>query len=131
MRFATLDLVRADWRRYTGDILEEGGIPSTNAQFDISAVSIEENSGRSPVNYILPPGVSRVIDPANPQLRQLNEQSIEMKVTELAQGDARAAYKSLYMDFRRYKTLKMEVHAEEIDEYPLEDDQLYFFIRLG
>ncbi|WP_303920070.1 cell surface protein SprA [Draconibacterium sediminis] len=131
MRFATLDLVRADWRRYTGDILEDGGIPSTNAQFDISAVSIEENSGRSPVNYILPPGVSRVIDPANPQLRQLNEQSIEMKVTQLETGDARAAYKSLYMDFRRYKTLKMDVHAEEIEEYPLEDDELYFFIRLG
>ncbi|WP_297099825.1 cell surface protein SprA [uncultured Draconibacterium sp.] len=131
LRFATLDLVRADWRRYTGDILEDGAIPSTDASFDISAVSIEENSSRSPVNYILPPGVSRVIDPANPQLRQLNEQSIEMKVTELEQGDARAAYKSLYMDFRRYKTLKMEVHAEEIDEYPLEDDQLYFFIRLG
>ncbi|WP_321346653.1 cell surface protein SprA [uncultured Draconibacterium sp.] len=131
LRFATLDLVRADWRRYTGDIIEDGGLPSANAQFDISAVSIEENSSREPVNYILPPGVSRVIDPANPQLRQLNEQSIEMKVTELEQGDARAAYKSLYMDFRRYKTLKMEVHAEEIEEYPLDDDELYFFIRLG
>ncbi|MDX8338758.1 cell surface protein SprA [Draconibacterium sp. IB214405] len=131
LRFATLDLVRADWRRYTGDILEEGGLPSADAELDIAAVSIEENSSREPVNYVLPPGVSRTIDPANPQLRQLNEQSIELKVTNLEQGDARAAYKSLYMDFRRYKTLKMEVHAEEIEEYPLDDDELYFFIRLG
>lgn len=131
MRFATLDLVRADWRRYTGDLSDEIGTPSTNADFEISAVSIEENGSREPVNYVLPPGISRVIDPANPQLRQLNEQSIVLKTTELEQGDSKAAYKPLYMDFRRYKRLKMEVHAEEIDGHPLEDDELVFFIRMG
>ena len=99
--------------------------------FDISAVSIEENGSRQPVNYILPPGISRVIDPANPQLRQLNEQSMVMKVTELEQGDAKAAYKSLYMDFRRYKRLQLEVHAEEMEDLPLKDNELYLFIRLG
>ena len=130
LRFATLDLVRADWRRYTRDLGEQDAV-STNATFDVSAVNIEENGSRQPVNYILPPGISRVIDPANPQLRQLNEQSMVLKVTDLEQGDARAAYKSLYMDFRRYKTLKLEVHAEQIPEYPLNDDELHFFIRLG
>ena len=35
--------------------------------------------------------------------------------TDLEQGDARATYKNLYMDFRNYKTLKMEIHAEEIE----------------
>jgi len=54
-----------------------------------------------------------------------------MKVTGLEQGDARAAYKSLYMDFRRYKRLKMEIHAEEMDGYPIKDDELVFFIRMG
>jgi len=131
MRFATLDLVRADWRRYTGDLSDEIGTPSANANFEISAVSIEENGSREPVNYILPPGISRVIDPANPQLRQLNEQSIVLKATELEQGDAKATYKSLYMDFRRYKKLKMEVHAEEMEGYSLRDDELVFFIRMG
>ena len=130
MRFATLDLVRADWRRYTKPIGDLNA-SSPNANFDISAVSIEENGSREPVNYILPPDITRVIDPANPQLRQLNEQSMVIKVTELEQGDARAAYKSLYMDFRRYKRLKLEVHAEEMEGYPLNDDELYFFIRLG
>ena len=130
LRFATLDLVRADWRRYSrnlGDI----DAASPNASFDVSAVNIEENGSRDPVNYILPPDISRVIDPANPQLRQLNEQSMVLKVTGLEQGDSRAAYKSLYMDFRRYKKLKLEVHAEEIEDFPLEDDELHFFIRLG
>jgi cell surface protein SprA len=130
LRFATLDLVRADWRRYTRHIGEQDAF-SPNSSFDVSAVSIEENGSREPVNYILPPGISRVIDPANPQLRQLNEQSMVLKVTELEQGDAKAAYKPMYMDFRRYKKLKLDVHAEEIEEYPLKDDELYFFIRVG
>ena len=130
LRFATMDLVRADWRRYTREIGEEG-VNSPNVNFDVSAVNIEENGSREPVNYILPPGITRVIDPTNPQLRQLNEQSMVLKVTELEQGDARAAYKPLYMDFRRYKRLKVEVHAEEIEEYPLNDDELHFFIRMG
>lgn len=131
LRFATLDLVRADWRKYTRTLTEENGLESLNASFDVSAVNVEENGNREPVNYILPPGIDRVIDPANPQLRQLNEQSLVLKVTELEQGDAKAAYKNLYMDFRNYKTLKMEVHAEEIEGYPLEDDELSVFIRLG
>ncbi|NQU54048.1 MAG: cell surface protein SprA [Bacteroidetes bacterium] len=130
LRFATLDLVRADWRRYSQNIGEPDAF-SPNAEFDVSAVNIEENGSREPVNYILPPGIDRVIDPANPQLRQLNEQSMVLKVTDLEQGDARAAYKALYMDFRRYKKLKLEVHAEEIEDYPLNDNELYFFIRLG
>ena len=130
MRFATLDLVRADWRRYTRP-LGNMGATSPNANFDVSAVSIEENGSREPVNYILPPGINRVIDPANPQLRQLNEQSMVLKVTDLDQGDARAAYKALYMDFRRYKRIKLDIHAEEIEGHPLKDDELSFFIRLG
>lgn len=130
LRFAELDLVRADWRTYTRHIGEPDAV-SPNANFNVSAVSIEENGSREPVNYILPPGISRVIDPANPQLQQLNEQSMVLKVAGLEQGDARASYKSLNMDFRRYKQLKLEVHAEQIEEYPLKDNELYFFVRLG
>ncbi|MEN8116860.1 MAG: cell surface protein SprA [Bacteroidota bacterium] len=130
LRLATLDLVRADWRRYSGNLAEENMV-SPNTEFEVAAVSIEENGSREPVNYVLPPGIDRVIDPANPQLRQMNEQSMVLKVTELEQGDARAAYKPLYMDFRRYKTLKMEIHSEEIEGQPLKDDELHLFIRLG
>ncbi len=130
LRFATLNLVRADWRRYTRD-LSEDGTASPATDLDVSAVNIEENGSRQPVNYILPPDIDRVIDPANPQLRQLNEQSMVLKVTNLEQGDARAAYKNIGMDFRRYKTLRMEVHAEQMEGYELEDDELSLFIRLG
>ena len=130
LRFAELDLVRADWRNYTRHIGDQDAI-SPNANFNVSAVSIEENGSREPVNYILPPGISRVIDPANPQLRQLNEQSMVLKVTELEQGDARAAYKSINMDFRRYQKIKLEVHAEQLEDSPLKDNELMFFVRIG
>ena len=130
LRFGALDLVRADWRRYTRDLGEVGAV-SPNSNFDVSAVNIEENGSRLPINYVLPPEIDRVIDPANPQLRQLNEQSMVLKVTELEQGDARGAYKNLYMDFRMYNNIRLEVHAEEIEGYPVKDEELTFFIRLG
>ncbi len=134
LRFATLDLVRGEWRKYNYSLREAGlyqpDDPSSGA-FDIFAVNIEENGYRSPVNYILPPGITRVIDPTNPQLRQLNEQSMSFKVIDLADGDARAAYKNVDMDVRKYKRLRMFVHAEEISESTLNDDDLTVFVRLG
>ena len=130
LRFAELDLVRADWRNYTRHIGEPDAV-SVDAKLNISAVSIEENGSREPINYVLPPGISRVIDPANPQLRQLNEQSMVLRVTGLEPGDAKAAYKALNMDFRRYKTLRLEVHAEQMEDYPLKDNELMFFVRMG
>jgi cell surface protein SprA len=131
LRFATLDLVRADWRKYTKDVDGKVTANSLTTQFDISAVNIEENASRKPVNYVLPPGIDRVIDPANPQLRQLNEQSLLMRTIGLEEGQARAAYKNLAMDFRNYKRLQMEVHAEAIKGYPLKDNDLSLFIRIG
>jgi len=131
MRFATLDLVRTNWRRYDKDLTEDLSIPSPDTQFEISAVNVEENSSKKPVNYILPPGVSRVIDPSNAQLTQLNEQSMVLRTTDLQPGDARGAYKTMLIDMRRYKTLKLEVHAEEMEGTNLKDDDLYLFVRLG
>ena len=131
LRFATLDLVRSDWRKYTKDVDGKLGNGSLNTQFNISAVNIEENASRKPVNYVLPPGIERVIDPANPQLMQLNEQSLLLRAIDLEEGEARAAYKTLSMDFRNYKRLQMEVHAEAISGYPLKNDDLSMFVRIG
>ena len=134
LRFATLDLVRADWRKYTKDVDGKISTSSPDSQFEISAVNIEENASRQPIHYVLPPGIERVIDPANPQLRQLNEQSLVLRAIHLEEGDAKAAYKSLSMDFRNYKRLLMDVHAEAIegsDAIPLKDDDLSLFVRIG
>ena len=131
LRFATLDLVRADWRKYTKDVDGNIGSNSLTTQFNISAVNIEENASRKPINYVLPPGIDRVIDPNNAQLRQLNEQSLVLQAIDLEEGDARATYKNLSMDFRNYKRLQLEVHAEAIKNYPLKDNELTAFIRIG
>ncbi len=133
LRFATLDLIRAEWRKYNQPLydIENNVTPNPNTKFEVSAVNIEENGKRAPVNYILPPGISRVIDPANPSVRELNEQSISLKITDLAQGDARAVYKSLGMDLRQFKRLKMDVHAEAVQGYSLADNEIMAFIRIG
>lgn len=133
LRFASLDLIRAEWRRYERDLFEPSDNVSSNPStvFEVSAVNIEENGTREPVNYILPPGVSRVIDPANPSPRELNEQSISLKVIDLARGDARGVYKNINMDMRQYRRLKMDVHAEAVQGYHLEDGDMVAFIRLG
>ena len=135
LRFAKLDLVRSEWRRYHFP-LTQGGEDLSSPEpsegiLDVSAVNIEENAGKVPVNYVLPPDIDRVIDPTNPQLRQLNEQSILMKVQNLDDGDARAVYKNLFLDIRQYKKIQLEVHAEALESDLLNDDDLVAFIRLG
>ena len=131
LRFASLDLVRTNWRRYEKDLTEDSSLPVQSTQFEISAKNVEENSNGTPVNYIIPPGVSRVIDPSNAQLTQLNEQAMVLRTIDLNPGDARGAYKTMMIDMRRYKTLKLEVHAEELKGSSLRDDDLYLFVRLG
>ncbi|WP_171596877.1 cell surface protein SprA [Marinifilum caeruleilacunae] len=132
MRFATLDLVRDDWRKYEQAINEdENDAVVSDATFDITAINIEENAAKEPVNYILPPGIDRVVDPSNPQLIQLNEQAILLKVIDLENGKGKGAYKTLNMDIRKYGKLKMDVHAEEIDGLPINDNEVTAFIRLG
>ncbi len=135
MRFAKLDLVRAEWRKYNISFMEGGErvtLPeATDGTFEISSVSIEENSGKVPVNYVLPPGFDRITDPQNPQLRQLNEQAMVLKVQNLEDGDARAAFRNVNLDIRQYRRLRMEVHAEAMIGQPLQNDELTAFIRIG
>ena len=129
LRFATMELVRGEWRTYEQALSTSS---TSSGTLDVSSVNIEENNEKEPVNYVLPPGISRVIDPSQPQLRQENEQAMSLKVTNLAPGDARAVYKNAGMDMRQYKRLKMFVHAEKlIGDMNLEDDQVSMFIRLG
>ena len=133
LRFASLDLVRGEWRSYTKNLFPVGKLPTSDGQLDVQAVNIEENSEKSPVNYVLPPGITREVDPGQTQILQLNEQSMVMKVTQLAPEDARGVYKNTSFDMRQYKRLQMFVHAEKLpdDTRSLNDYELSCFIRLG
>jgi len=132
LRFATLELKRSEWRNYRNDLVS-GGAVTGSGNLGISTVNIEENGRRTPVNYILPPGVTRILDPGQPQLRQENEQSLSLKITDLDPDDSRAVYKGSMYDLRRYKRLQMFVHAERLSEDPgtLQDGELSIFLRLG
>ena len=100
---------------------------------EVSAVNIEENNDKTPVNYVLPPGISRVTDPSQPQLTENNEQALNMVVKELQQQESKAVYRNMNMDLRHYKHMQMFVHANHLvpDATGLKDGQLAVFIRLG
>ncbi|MFA6871037.1 MAG: cell surface protein SprA [Bacteroidaceae bacterium] len=134
LRFATLELVRGEWRTYEQSLLNaQQSVASKSGTLNLSAVNIERNSDKEPVNYVLPPGITRIIDPSQPQLRQLNEQALNMKVLDLAAGDALAGYKNTNLDLRQYKRLQLFAHAEKLidDNTNLEDNQVALFVRLG
>lgn len=133
LRFGTFELVRGEWRSYEQDLSNPKMPPSIKGTLEVSTVNKEENGQREPVNYVLPPGVSRAIDPSQMQLVQQNEQALSLKITNLAPQDARAVYKTTFYDLRQYKRLQLFTHAEAFvpDASDLKSGQLSVFIRLG
>jgi len=133
VRFGRLELVRNQWRRYRRNLISGG--PNTVIEgsdgtlFDVNAVNIEENSSRTPFNYVLPPGIVREQSlGAFPNVRQ-NEQSLSLDVCNLQDGDARAIYKILNLDMRQFTRMRMFVHAEAMEN--IESGKLKMFMRLG
>ncbi len=134
-RFATLQLVRGDWRTFDRELSAPGEFVPGNTEdtgFEVFTVNIEENGQRFPIPYVLPPGIEREQDLGTTTMHQRNEQSLAMKVTNLQDGDARAVFKTSNLDVRQYRRLKMFAHAEKVsDDEMLNDDDLTVFIRLG
>ena len=130
LRFGSLDLVRGEWRIYKQSLNTSA---TETATFNVSAVNIEENNDKIPVNYVLPPGISRATDPSQPQLVENNEQALNMVVTNMQHGESKAVYKKTSLDLRQYKRMQMFVHANHLvpDVTNLQDNQLAVFIRLG
>jgi len=54
-----------------------------------------------------------------------------LRIHNLEDGDARAAFKNVNLDIREYRRLRMEAHAEAIIGQPLKDNDLTLFIRIG
>lgn len=136
LRFASFDLVSGEWRKYTDNLLYNGmyptGTQTNNTTFTVATVNIEENGKRSPVPYCLPPGIDRERQYTTTSYTKENEQSLSMKITDLADGDARAVYKTMNMDMRQYNKLKMFIHAEKVNDADnYKDGEISAFIRLG
>ncbi len=129
LRFGSLDLVRGTWRVYEQNLDNS----AQTGTMTTASVSIEENSDKTPVNYVLPPGITREQDPTQPQLVQANEQALDINVSNLSNGESKAVYKHSTIDMRQYKRIQMFVHANAMEQNTtnLQDGQLAVFVRLG
>ena len=135
LRFATLDLVRGDWRTYTNSLQPDvDNDPSDDGTVtDVNTVNIEENFGRQPIPYVLPPGVVREQLNNNNTIIRQNEQSLSFVVENLESEDSRGVFKNVNIDVRQYERIKMFMHAEKIlnGDYSDDDTPLVGFLRIG
>ncbi len=136
LRFAEMSLVRGNWRTYTNNLREDGDyVPGTGGgetSFNVSTLNLEENAQRYPIPYVMPKEVEREISYLQQTARELNEQSLTMRATNLSDGDARAVYKNTSYDFRRFGALRLYVHGEKaFENEDLKKGDVTFFIRLG
>ncbi|WP_330442609.1 T9SS outer membrane translocon Sov/SprA [Flavobacterium sp. C4GT6] len=153
LRFGALDLVRGEWRRYTGlfdeDTDPDGNTSDTQTGFDVTSLNVQENGARSPINYVSPPGVVREQLYSGTAVINQNEQALSLRVYStsgsgtdggLEPGDSRAVFKNVNVDMRQFKKLRMFLHAEplsaggggELEENgAVQSGELKAFIRFG
>jgi cell surface protein SprA len=134
LRMARFELVRSDWRRYAYDLKKPGEYIKTDDNstvFDVSAVSLQENGTKVPVNYVMPPGIQQQQNIQTTNLVLQNEQALQIRVCNLKDGDSRGVFKNVDLDTRMFKNIKMNVHAEAMSGIPLNDDDLHLFVRVG
>ena len=137
LRFGELELVRGDWRRYTRSLVEP--LPADpeldedeNRNFEVGVVNIQENENKQPIPYVLPPGVRRERLQGSTTIQEQNEQSLLVRIKDLAPGETRAVFKNTSYDMRMFNKLKMFVHAESIPGLPdTDDNDLTAILRLG
>lgn len=134
LRFANFRTIGSRWRRYNSSLWESGLIETPEPNIDnltVSVVNLEENGQADLANnkspYRIPPGVVRDRDNTSAVSREVNEQSVQMCIEDLLDGDARAIYKNFDSDLFNYGRIKMFFHADSESE----DDQLHAFMRLG
>lgn len=140
LRFAKIQLVRGEWRKYNSEnsssqIIVDPALNTVtpdNSTIDITTVNIEENGRRSPIPYVVPPGIQRELDFNNYRTdTRLNEQSLALTIRNLRDGYGRATFKTALNDFRSYKRLKMFVHLESMGNTVINNGDLSAFIRIG
>ncbi|HYK75482.1 MAG TPA: cell surface protein SprA [Daejeonella sp.] len=137
MRLAKMQLVRGEWRRYNAEnnpakVIADPQMVNPgpdNSTLEVSTVNIEENGKRTPIPYVVPPGIEQQRDFSNFRGdTRLNEQSLAVTVKNLRDGYGRAAFRTTTNDFRSYRRLEMFIHAEG---ETLRDNDLNAFIRVG
>lgn len=138
LRFAKLELVRNQWRKFDYEINTTGDfvrLPANDpTKVDILAVNIEENDKRQPIPYRQPPGIQRQQQISNNNVQLLlNEQALSLRVAGLLKNKTRGLFRSQVLDLRQYGRLSMFIHAESTKPggTDIRDNDLNAVIRIG
>ena len=136
-RFAKLELIRNQWRKFSY-VIDTSGIfkklPANDpVKVDVLAVNVEENDQRQPIPYKIPPGIERQQQLSNNNVPLLlNEQSVSLKFNGLTEKESRGVFKTVNFDLRQYGKLDMFIHAEEVfNPGFIKDNDLNAVIRIG
>jgi len=104
-RFTELNLVGSQWQKNLID-----SVKKVDTVLSVSVVSLEEN-----LDYSSPPGVFQERDRTRPDENILrNEQSLNLGLHSLEDGDKREVVKVLYkpLDVFNYKQMKLFIHGD-------------------
>ena len=134
VRFGTLSLVRNTWRKFEYKLDSSGNYsPTSDNDFNVGAVNIEENDKRSPLPYRTPSEIERVQTLSNNGVNLLqNEQSLTLQFCDLAKNDGKAVFQTFVnKDLRQFKKLQMFIHAERNPATTLNNGDLTAVVRIG
>ncbi len=134
LRMARMEFVRSEWRRYPFRLSVKGDYiadDDAGTELEVGAVNLQENGAQSPVNYVIPPDIRQQINYTTTTQTPQNEQALLLGVCNLRDGDAKAIFKTLDIDLRSYKKVKMFAHAHAPKGEVLNDNDLNIFVRLG
>jgi cell surface protein SprA len=136
VRFGELQLTRNSWRNFQYVIDSSGNYSpiTTAASFNVGVVNIINDDQRTPFPYRTPTDIQRQqTQSANGVVLLQNEQSMQLQVCGLTQGDARGVFQTFpNLDLRQYGNLAMYIHAEaDKSDLNLQDKDLTAVIRIG
>ncbi len=138
LRFAKLELVRNQWRKFNYETDTTGIFKPLPASDPVSvgvlAVNLEENDQRMPIPYRQPPGIERQQQISNNNVQLfLNEQALSLRLCGLEKGKTRGVFKTMSLDLRQYGSLSMFVHAESqrTGGTDIKNGELNAVIRIG
>ncbi len=129
-RMAEFELIRNQWRRLPLDEECLGDLSASAVDFVIDEVGVQENSRKTPFNYILPKGIvqERFVSTFTNVLQ--DENAMNVRICGLPDSCEAMVYKLTEFDMRLYEELELFVHAEARDDL-LQDEELSAFIRIG
>ena len=137
LRFGELQFTRNTWRNFQSKIDSTGTYTpiTTNVDFVVGAVNIEENELQAPLNYRTPLAIQREQYQSNNGFNLFqNEQSMTLKFCGMGKNDGRGVFQTFTkLDIRQYGNLNMYMHLENNVKTPnnIKNKDLNAVIRIG